>query len=74
MEEKRDDCRVLVGKRKGWRQLEVPMHRWEYNIKLYRRVGLEQIDLAQDRDRWRALAKTEINYCVSYYVGKFLTN
>ena len=53
---------------------EVTGRRWECNIELYWRVGIEQIDLTQGRDRWRALAKTEINYCVSYYVGKFLTS
>ena len=53
---------------------EVTGRRWEDNIKLYWTVGIEQIYLTQDRDRWRALAKTEINYRTLYYVGKFLTS
>jgi len=43
---------------------EVLRRRVEDNIKLYGRVGIEQIDLAHDRDRWRAPAETEINYRV----------
>jgi len=45
---------------------EVTRRRWECNIELYWRVGIEQIDLTQGRDRWRALAKTEINYRALY--------
>jgi len=35
-------CRVLVGKPKGKRSLEIPKHRWEDNIKMYlQEVGWE---------------------------------
>jgi hypothetical protein len=30
------------------------------------------IDLVQDRDQWRALVNTAMNFQVSYNVGKFL--
>ena len=51
--------RVLVGKPEGKRPLGRPRRRWEDNIKMdLQKVGCEAIDwieLAQDRDRWRAL-------------------
>jgi hypothetical protein len=53
---------VLVGKPEGKRPFGGPRHRWEDNIKM----GLQEvggggdwIELAQDRDRWRALVGTE---------------
>jgi len=51
--------RVLLGKSEEKRPLGRPRHRWEDNIKMdLQEVGCESmdwIDLAQDRDRWRAL-------------------
>jgi hypothetical protein len=56
---------ILVGKPKGRRPLGRPMHRWEDNIKMdLRETGFGDVDLihlAQDRDRWRALANTVMN-------------
>ena len=50
---------VLVGKPEGKRRLGRPRHRWEDNIKIdLQEVGcgsMDWIELAQDRDRWRAL-------------------
>jgi hypothetical protein len=49
---------VLVGKREGKRPLRRSRRRWEDNIKWFFRKwvgGLDWIDLAQDRDRWRAV-------------------
>jgi hypothetical protein len=50
--------RVLVGKPEGKR----PRRRWEDNIKMdLQEVGVgrgDWMELAQDRDRWRALVGT----------------
>jgi hypothetical protein len=52
--------RVLVGKPEGKRPLGRPRRRWEDNIKMDLQEvecgGMDWIGLAQDRDRWRALA------------------
>ena len=54
--------RVLVGKPEGKRPLGRPRRRWEDNIKMdLQEVGVGQgdwMELAQDRDRWRALVGT----------------
>jgi hypothetical protein len=51
----------LLGKPEGKRPLGRPKRRWVYSIKIGLReigwVGVDWIDLAQDRDQWRALAK-----------------
>jgi hypothetical protein len=56
--------RVLVGKPEGKRPLERPWRLWEDNIKMdFREVGCgtDWIDLAQDRNRWRAIVKAVMN-------------
>jgi hypothetical protein len=61
-----DRCvyRVLVGKSEGKRPLGRPRRRWEDNIKMdLQEVGGgggrgDCIELAQDRDKWRALVGT----------------
>jgi len=59
MEGDRGVHRVLVGKPEGKRPLERPKRRWEDNIKMdIQEVGGgrgDWVELAQDRDRWRAL-------------------
>ena len=54
--------RVLVGKPEEKRRLGRPRRRWEDNIKMdLQEVGGgrgERMELAQDRDRWRALVGT----------------
>jgi len=54
-----------VGKPEEHRPLGRPRCRWEDNIKIdLQEVGLEVIDwieLAQDRDRWRALVNAVMN-------------
>jgi len=57
--------RVLVGKPEGKRPLGRPRCRWEDNIKMdLQKVGGccgDWMELAQDRDRWRALVCTVMN-------------
>jgi hypothetical protein len=68
MGERRGAYRALAGKPEGRRPLGRPRRRWEDNIKMdLRKVGWEGadwIDLAQDRDRWRALVYTVMNLWV----------
>jgi len=53
-----------------------PRHRWENNIKMDLQEvgcgGIDWIELAQDRDRWRALVNA-MNLRVPLNVGNFLT-
>jgi hypothetical protein len=62
----RDVHRVLVGKPGGKRPLGRPRRRWEDNIKMdLWEVGGgrgDWMELAQDRDRWRALVSTVRNF------------
>jgi len=56
--------RVLVGKPEGKRPLGRPRRGWEDNIKMDLREvggGGDWMELAQDRDRWRALLNTVMN-------------
>jgi len=57
--------RVLVGKLEGKGQLGRPGCRWEDNIKMDLQEmgcgGMDWIDLAQVRDRWRALVNGVMN-------------
>jgi hypothetical protein len=61
MGEKRNAYRILVGKLEGKRSLGIPRHRW-VDIKMdLREIGwddMDWIDVAQDRDQWRALVNT----------------
>jgi hypothetical protein len=55
-------CRILVGKAEGKTPLGSPRGRWEDSIKTHFREigqrGMDWINLAQDRDQWRALVNT----------------
>jgi hypothetical protein len=67
-EEKRNTYRILMGNSEGKRPLGIPGHRWEDNVKMnLREIGwgnMDWIDLAQDRDPWRALVNTVMNLLV----------
>jgi hypothetical protein len=58
-------CRFFVGKPKGKR----PRRRWEDNIKMDLLEvgcgGMDWIELAQDRDGWRALVNAVMNLRVT---------
>jgi hypothetical protein len=66
--EKRNACRILVGKPEGKRSLGGIGLGWVDNIKIDLREigwdGTEWIDLAQDRDQWKVLVNTVMNFRV----------
>jgi len=63
--EKTDLYRVLVGKPEVKRPLGRPRRRWEDNIKVDLQEvgcgGMDWIEKAQDRDRWRAFVNAVMN-------------
>jgi hypothetical protein len=63
--EKRNAYRILVGKAEGKRPLGKPRCRWWDNIRMNLGEigwgGMDWVDLAQDRDQWRALVNTVMN-------------
>jgi hypothetical protein len=65
MGEKRNACRILVGKSEGKKPLGRPRHKWVDNIKMDLREigwdGMDRIVLAQDMDQWRALVNMVMN-------------
>jgi hypothetical protein len=67
-EEKKNVYRILVGKPQGKRPLGSLRRRWVDNIKMDLREigwdGMDWIDLAQGKDRWRALVNTVMNLLV----------
>jgi len=73
MGEGRGVHRVLVGKLEGKRPLRRPRRRWGDNIKM----ALQEVrwgcgdwmELAQDRDMWRALVNRVMNFRVSKMGG-----
>jgi hypothetical protein len=60
--------RILVGKPEGKRPPGRPRRRWEDNIKMdlieTEWGGMDWIELAHDRDQWRALVNTVMNHRV----------
>ena len=68
MGEGRGVHKVLVGKPEGNRPLGRPRRGWEDNIKVeILEVGRgcgDWMELAEDRDRWRALVSTVMNFRV----------
>jgi hypothetical protein len=78
MGEGRGAYRVLVGRPEGRTPLGRPRRRWEDNIKMDLKEvgwgGMDWIDVAQDRDRWRALVNAVMNLRVPQNAGNFLTS
>jgi hypothetical protein len=68
MGEKRNAYRILVGKAEGKKQLGRPRRRWVDDIKIdlqeIKWGGMHWIDLAQERDQWRALVNTVMKFPV----------
>jgi hypothetical protein len=62
---KRGAYRILVGRPEGRRPLGRPRRRWEDNIKMDLQDmgcgGMDWTELAQDRDRWRAVMNVVMN-------------
>jgi hypothetical protein len=65
MGERRGAYRIFIGRPEGGRPLGRPRHRWEDSIEMDLQAvglgGVDWIELAQDRDRWRALLNAVIN-------------
>jgi hypothetical protein len=68
MGEKRHVYRILVGKPEGKRPLGRSRCRWVDNIKMDLRAvgwhGVDWIDMSQDRNQWRVLVNTVLNFRV----------
>jgi hypothetical protein len=60
-----EEYRIFARKPEGKRPLGRPRRRWVGNIKMDLTEigwdGMDWIDLAQDRDQWRALVNTVMN-------------
>jgi hypothetical protein len=69
MGEKRNAHRLLVRKPGGKTPLGRPRRKWVDNVKMDLLEigwgGVDSIDLAQDRDKWRALVNAVMNLRVS---------
>jgi hypothetical protein len=70
MGERRDVRRVLVGKPKRKGPFGRPRRRWESNMKMDLQEveceGMDWIDLAQNRDKRRALVNVVMNFVVNF--------
>jgi hypothetical protein len=68
MGEKRCIYRILAGRPEGRRPIGRHRRKWEDNIKMNLEEvgcgGMDWIELAHDRDRWRALVNSVMNLWV----------
>jgi hypothetical protein len=74
---KRGAYRILVGRPEGRRPFGGPRRRWEGNIKMdLQNVGwgMDWIQLAQGRERWRTFVNAAMNLRVPQNAGNFLTS
>jgi hypothetical protein len=78
MGEKRGAYRVLVGKPERKRPLGRPRRTWEDNIKRglpeVGSEGMDWIEIAQDRDSWRAQVNAVMKFWVPFNAENFLTS
>jgi hypothetical protein len=78
MGERRGLYGVLVRKPEGKRPLGGPRRNWEDSIKMdFQEVGcwdMDWIELAQDKDRWRASVNAVLNPWVPYNARNCLTS
>ena len=74
MQHYRESCIQSSGRKPRGRR----RRKWEDNIKMDLQEvgwgGMDWTDLAQDRDRWRALVNAVMNLQVPQNAGNFLTN
>jgi hypothetical protein len=72
------ECIQDIGGKARKRPIGRPSHRWVDNIKMDLREigwgGMDWIDLAQNRDRWRALVNIIMSLWVPRNVGKFFSS
>ena len=78
MRDRRGTHRVFVEESSGKEPIGKPRRGWEDNINMDPQEvswgGIDQIDLAQDRNRRRALVSTIMNILVPQNAGNFLTS
>jgi hypothetical protein len=78
MGEVRNVYRILVGIPDRTRQLGRCKSSWEDNIRMdlreIIREGPDWMRVDQDRDTWRGLVNTAMNFCVPEQAGDFLTS
>jgi hypothetical protein len=75
MGEKRGADRILLRRPEGRRPLGRPRRRWEDNIKMNLQDlgwGIDWIQLAKGRDKWRALVNAVMSLRFSIKCGEFL--
>jgi hypothetical protein len=68
MSEKMNAYRILMGNPEGKRPLGGPRYRWVDNVRIdlgeIRWDDVDWIDVAEDRDQWRSLVNTILNFRV----------